>query len=139
VALLGPSGAGKSTLGRLIPRLMDPSKGRLSYGGEDVRRFEVEAWRARVGYVGQEVFLFKGTLRENICFGLEGEVEPERFERACRLAQVEALAQGSALGYERQVGQEARGSPAGSASAWRLRERCCASLGSWSLISSPAS
>lgn len=109
VALLGPSGAGKSTLGRLIPRLMDPSQGRLTYGGEDVRRFEVEAWRARVGYVGQEVFLFKGTLRENICFGLEGEVDVERFAKACELAQVEALAQGSELGYERQVGQRGVG------------------------------
>lgn len=109
VALLGPSGAGKSTLGRLIPRLMDPSQGLLRYGEQDIRDFEVEAWRARVGYVGQEVFLFKGTLRQNICFGLDEEVDPARFERAVKIAQVEALAQGSALGFEREVGQRGMG------------------------------
>lgn len=108
VAILGPSGAGKSTLGRLVPRLMDPDEGQLCYGEVPISALSVEAWRAAVGYVGQEVFLFEGTLRENVCFGA-AEVDEAAFERAVALACVTPLAAEHTLGFARRVGQRGQG------------------------------
>ena len=81
VAILGPSGAGKSTLSRLIPRLIDPTAGRVCWGEVDLKQMEIAQARSVVGYVGQEVFLFDDTLRANVCFGLEDPSE-EDFVRA---------------------------------------------------------
>ncbi len=69
VAVVGPTGAGKSTLVRLLLRLHDPSGGRVTVGGVDARTVRVAELRRAVGLVSQSVFLFSGTVRENVVYG----------------------------------------------------------------------
>lgn len=68
VALVGPSGAGKTTLTNLVARFYDPSSGRVSLDGRDLRDYEVESFRSILGVVEQDVFLFDGTIADNITY-----------------------------------------------------------------------
>lgn len=105
VAILGPSGAGKSTLGKLVPRLFDPTQGEVLFGGVPLTQLELEQLRDRIGYVGQEVFLFEGTLRENLLFGLRAEVDEARLARAIEIAQVQPIIDSRTLGLDAPLGQ----------------------------------
>lgn len=71
LAIVGHTGSGKSTLVNLIPRLLDPTEGKILIDGIDIRRIPLAVLRREIGYVPQETFLFSDTLRENITFGLE--------------------------------------------------------------------
>ncbi|MDX2085450.1 MAG: ABC transporter ATP-binding protein [Candidatus Melainabacteria bacterium] len=66
VALVGPSGGGKSTLADLLPRLMDPTRGRILYNGQDIRELPVSALRRQIAVVSQDTQLFNGSIRENL-------------------------------------------------------------------------
>ncbi len=103
-AILGPSGSGKSTTGKLVARLFDPQAGRVEAGGKDLRRFDLEAWRAKIGYVGQEVGLIRGTIEQNIVFGMRevGEVD---LERALRAAAVDEILEAREAGLATEVGE----------------------------------
>ena len=68
VALVGPSGAGKTTLSNLVARFYDPTSGRVTLDGRDLRDFEVESFRSLLGIVEQDVFLFDGTIAQNIAY-----------------------------------------------------------------------
>ncbi|MFO0872095.1 MAG: ABC transporter ATP-binding protein [Pirellulales bacterium] len=68
VALVGPSGAGKTTLSNLVARFYDPSEGRVTLDGVDLRMYDVESFRGLLGIVEQDVFLFDGSIRDNIAF-----------------------------------------------------------------------
>jgi len=68
VALVGPSGAGKTTLSNLVARFYDPTAGRVTLDGVDLRDYEIESLRSLLGVVEQDVFLFDGTIRENIAY-----------------------------------------------------------------------
>jgi len=68
VALVGPSGAGKTTLSNLVARFYDPTSGRVTLDGRDLRDYEVESFRALLGVVEQDVFLFDGTIAQNIAY-----------------------------------------------------------------------
>jgi len=70
VAIVGHTGSGKTTLVSLIPRLLDPTGGVVEFGGVDVRRFDPQQLRRRIGFVPQETFLFSATLAENIAWGV---------------------------------------------------------------------
>ncbi|EKO78137.1 ABC transporter transmembrane region [Leptospira santarosai str. HAI1380] len=85
VALVGASGAGKSTLVDLVPRLIDPQEGRVLIDGIDIRELDLSNLRKRIGIVAQQVFLFNGTIRENICYGNQGVTE-EQLCSACEQA-----------------------------------------------------
>lgn len=89
-ALVGPSGGGKSTLVNLLLRFHEPSAGRIVLDGTPLPRFQRAAWRRRVGWVPQDVYLFPGTLRENLTV-FEPDVPPARLEEACRLARLDRL------------------------------------------------
>ncbi|MFM8327699.1 MAG: ATP-binding cassette domain-containing protein, partial [Pirellulaceae bacterium] len=69
VALVGPSGAGKTTFCNLIARFYDPTAGRILLDGKDLRDLQVDSYRKLLGIVEQEVFLFDGTVAENIAYG----------------------------------------------------------------------
>lgn len=69
IAIVGRTGSGKSTLVNLIPRLYDPTSGRLLLGGADLRDYDPAGVRRAIGYVPQETFLFSATLADNIAFG----------------------------------------------------------------------
>ncbi|MFJ3388219.1 ABC transporter ATP-binding protein [Lysinibacillus sp. NPDC086135] len=69
VALVGPSGAGKSTICSLLPRFYEVNEGSISIDGVDIRDFKLQSLRSHIGIVQQDVFLFDGTIRENIAYG----------------------------------------------------------------------
>ncbi len=85
LGIVGPPGSGKTTLLSLIPRLYDPTAGRIFIGGQDIRAVPVEDLRRRIAFMPQEPFLFAGTLRDNITFGDPG-VDDARLTAAARAA-----------------------------------------------------
>lgn len=85
VALVGATGAGKSTLAKLIARFYDPTAGAVLVDGHDLRTVTAHSLRSQMGIVPQEGFLFSGTLRANLAFGLpDGAGDDALLERACR-------------------------------------------------------
>ncbi len=104
VAFVGPSGAGKTTICSLIPRFYDVDGGSISIDGMDIRKMTKESLRSKIGIVQQDVFLFTGTLRENIAYGLLGASD-EQIEEAARRAHLEEFIAGLPDGYETQVGE----------------------------------
>jgi ATP-binding cassette subfamily B protein len=77
VAFVGPSGAGKTTLLALVPRFYEVNDGRILIDGQDIRSLTMASLRSQIGIVSQDVFLFAGTLRENIAYGRLGATEAE--------------------------------------------------------------
>jgi len=77
VAFVGPSGAGKTTLCNLIARFYDPTEGTIALDGADLRHIEVESYRRLLGVVEQDIFLFDGTIGQNIAYGRRGAREEE--------------------------------------------------------------
>lgn len=84
VAIVGPSGGGKTTLCNLIPRFYDVSKGRITLDGEDVKHFTLKSLRSNIGIVQQDVYLFSGTIFENIVYGRPDAGREEVVEAAKR-------------------------------------------------------
>jgi ATP-binding cassette, subfamily B, multidrug efflux pump len=85
VAVVGHTGSGKTTLVNLIPRLFDPTRGRVEIGGVDLRRFDPKELRRQIGFVPQETFLFSATLAENIAWGVP-DATPEQISWAADVA-----------------------------------------------------
>jgi ATP-binding cassette, subfamily B, multidrug efflux pump len=104
VAFLGQTGSGKSTLINLIPRFYDPTSGRVTIDGHDIRHVTLNSLRDQVGIVLQGTTLFAATLRENIAFGRPGATEAEVME-AARAAQVDEFVAQMPQGYETLVGE----------------------------------
>jgi ATP-binding cassette subfamily B protein/subfamily B ATP-binding cassette protein MsbA len=77
VALVGPSGAGKTTLSNLVARFYDPTSGRVTLDGRDLRDYDVESFRSLLGVVEQDVFLFDGTIAQNIGYARRDATEGE--------------------------------------------------------------
>ncbi len=104
LAFVGPSGAGKTTALALLPRFYEPLSGRISIDGLDVADMTLASLRAQVGIVSQDVFLFGGTLRENIAYGRLDATEAEIVE-AARLARLSALIEALPQGLGTVVGE----------------------------------
>jgi ATP-binding cassette subfamily B protein/subfamily B ATP-binding cassette protein MsbA len=84
VALVGPSGAGKTTVTDLVARFYDPTAGMISLNGIDLRKLRLSSYRQMLAVVQQEVFLFDGTVRDNIAYGLRGATEEQIVDAAKR-------------------------------------------------------
>ena len=104
VALVGPSGGGKTTTCSLLPRFYDPAAGSVAIDGIDVRSLAVSSLRDAIGIVQQDVYLFGGTVRENIAYGRPGASDAE-VERAARRANVHDFIVGLPDGYDTCVGE----------------------------------
>ena len=104
VALVGPSGGGKTTTCSLLPRFYDVDAGSICVDGVDVRDASIESLRAQVGIVQQDVYLFEGTIRENILYGDPGASQ-ERIEWAAKQANIHEFVQGLEEGYDTFVGE----------------------------------
>ncbi len=104
VALVGPTGVGKSTLVSLIPRFYDVTAGSISLDGRDVRQLNLESLRRQVSIVLQDVFLFHGTVRENILFGRPGASEAEMIA-AARTANAYEFIEHLSDGYDTLIGE----------------------------------
>lgn len=82
VAIVGPSGAGKTTLCSLVPRFYEVNEGSIEIDGKDIRKFTQESLRRNIGVVQQDVFLFNGTVKENISYGKVGASDEEIIQAA---------------------------------------------------------
>ena len=104
VALVGPSGGGKSTLCNLIPRFYDVTAGRILIDGKDIRNLTLDSLRRNVGVVQQDVYLFAGSVYENIAYGRPGATREEVAE-AARLAGAHDFIMEFPDGYDTYVGE----------------------------------
>ena len=118
VALVGPSGAGKTTTTYLIPRLYDPTEGRVLLDGVDIRGLMLESLREQVGYVSQETFLFHDTVAVNLRVARPDASHAEMVE-ACRAASVLDVVGGCRKGSTRWLASEATGYRGVRSSDWR--------------------
>ena len=104
LAVVGPSGAGKTTLCSLIPRFYEPTKGRILIDGEDITDFTQRSLRQNIGVVEQDVYLFSGTVRENIAYGRPGATD-EEIEQAAKLADAYDFITALPQGFDSYVGE----------------------------------
>ena len=104
VGLVGPSGSGKSTLLKLLVRLYDVDDGTIRIDGRDIQSVTVESLRRSIGYVGQEPFLFYGTVRENIAYG-QFDATDEAVETAAKRAHAHEFITNLPEGYDTVVGE----------------------------------
>ncbi len=102
-AFVGTSGSGKSTLMDLIPRFFDPTQGRILIDGEDIRNFSLKSLRSKIGIVTQEIFLFHGTIADNIAYGT-GAASRKEVVRAARLANAHDFITKMDNGYDSMIG-----------------------------------
>jgi ATP-binding cassette, subfamily B, bacterial len=105
VAIVGQTGSGKSTLTKLVNRAYDPTAGRITIDGVDVRDWHLESLRSQVSVIEQDVFLFSRTVEENIAFGLGARAQRETVEAAARAAQAHDFIQHFRDGYATVVGE----------------------------------
>jgi ATP-binding cassette, subfamily B, bacterial len=103
-AIVGSTGAGKSTVVKLLLRLYDTNAGRIAIDGVDVRNVPLAELRRAIGYVGQDVFLFQGTVRENLAYG-RPDADDAELERASRLAEAHDFIVELPDGYDTVVGE----------------------------------
>ena len=104
IALLGPTGSGKSTVVNLLPRFYDVTSGRITIDGEDIRDLTLESLRDAIGIVQQDLFLFIGTIRENIAYGVPDATDQEIIE-AAQAAKVHDYIEAMPDGYDTWVGE----------------------------------
>ncbi|HKF45682.1 MAG TPA: ABC transporter ATP-binding protein [Thermoanaerobaculia bacterium] len=106
VAIVGPSGAGKTSLVNLLPRLYEPSAGRITLDGTDLRDATLASLRRQIALVTQETILFDSTARDNIAYGQPSAPE-ERIRAAARAANADEFLEKLPAGYDTRVGEDA--------------------------------
>jgi ATP-binding cassette subfamily B protein len=104
VALVGPSGAGKTTLTYLLPRLYDPTRGRILLDGHDLRDLSLESLARQVGMVTQETYLFHDSIRANLLYAAAGATDAQLVD-ACRSANIYELVEALPDGFDTIVGE----------------------------------
>jgi subfamily B ATP-binding cassette protein MsbA len=103
VGVVGPTGGGKSTIVSLIPRFYDPSAGKVSVDGVDIRDYRINGLRNQIAYVLQETVLFRGTVAENIAYG-RGSATRDEIVEAAKLANADEFIAKMPHGYDTMVG-----------------------------------
>jgi len=104
VALVGPSGAGKTTLCNLVARFYDPTEGRILLDGRDLRDIDIESFRSLLGVVEQDVFLFDGTVADNIAYAVR-QADEEGIRRAAEIANADEFIRRLPGGYDAVIGE----------------------------------
>jgi ATP-binding cassette subfamily B protein len=104
VALVGPSGAGKTTITYLLPRLYDPTEGRIKLDARDLRDLTQESLAHQIGMVTQETYLFHDTVRANLLYARPDATQDE-LEAACRAANIHSFVASLPEGYDTVVGE----------------------------------
>ena len=104
IALVGPTGSGKTTICSLLPRFYDVTGGRITIDGKDVRKLSLKSLRSQIGMVQQDVYLFSGTIRDNIAYGKPGASMEEIIE-AAKQANIHDFIQELPDGYDTFVGE----------------------------------
>ncbi|WP_187999107.1 ABC transporter ATP-binding protein [Listeria marthii] len=104
VAFVGPSGAGKTTICNLLPRFYEVSDGEITIDGENIKRFTLPSLRAQIGVVQQDVFLFSGTVRENIAYG-KLDASDEEIAHVVKLAHLSKVVEEMPDGLDTIIGE----------------------------------
>ena len=104
IALVGPSGAGKTTLTNLVARFYNPTEGHVLLDGREVSEIEIESYRRLLGIVEQDVFLFDGTIAENIGYG-DRHAADEDIAQAAQIANIREFIEGLPAGYDTVIGE----------------------------------
>lgn len=105
VALVGPTGSGKSTLVKLLLRFYEPSSGAIRWGDTNIHDLDLATLRKAVAYVGQDVFLFSGSIAENIAYGHDQEVSRAEIEKVAKMAHADEFIAKLPQGYDTKVGE----------------------------------
>jgi ATP-binding cassette, subfamily B, bacterial len=103
-ALVGSTGSGKTTIIKLLLRFYDPTQGAVRLGGHDLQELDLESYRSHVGLVSQDMFLFHGSVRENIAYG-RPEASDEEITAAARVAEAADFIEALPFGYDTVVGE----------------------------------
>ncbi|MEH7331635.1 ABC transporter ATP-binding protein [Neobacillus drentensis] len=104
-AIVGPSGSGKTTLFSLLERFYQPQSGDICLGENSINDFSLQSWRSQVGYVSQESPIISGTIRDNICYGIEKTVEDADLQRVAKMAYADQFISELPNGYDTEVGE----------------------------------
>lgn len=104
-AVVGPSGGGKTTLFAILERFYIPDSGVIRVGGQDVTGFSLASWREQIGYVPQESPIIAGTIRDNICYGMNREATDDEIKRAAHMAYADIFIDELPEGYMTEVGE----------------------------------
>lgn len=106
LALIGSTGSGKSTVVNMIPRLYDATGGTVEVDGINVREYDLDTLRSKIGYVSQKAFMFAGTIESNVRYGKDSEsATREDIERAISIAQAKDFVEATDKGYDFNVAQ----------------------------------
>lgn len=105
VAFVGPSGSGKTTIFSLIERFYDPQQGRIKMGNTDIKNLELMNWREKIGYVSQESPIMSGTIKDNICYGLQRSVDEAEIRYSAELANAAGFIEKLPNQYDTEVGE----------------------------------
>jgi ATP-binding cassette subfamily C protein LapB len=108
VGIIGPIGSGKTTFGKLLLGLFEPLSGMVCVDGTDIRQIDPADLRQSIGYVSQEIMLFRGTIRDNITMGAHN-VDDSTILRVSELSGVSEFVKKNALGFDMEVGETGRG------------------------------
>src|SRR5690606_6712868 len=104
IAFVGPSGAGKTTICSLLPRFYEIAAGAITIDGIDIRDMTLKTLRSNIGIVQQDVFLFAGTIRENIAYGKLDATEAE-IREAARYARLDDVIASLPAGFDTIIGE----------------------------------
>lgn len=107
IAFAGPSGAGKTTLFGLLERFYKPSSGEIRVGDQSINKLSMKSWRGQIGYVPQESAMMAGTIRENLCYGLENtdSITDQQLWEVTKMAYADEFIQAFAEGLDTEVGE----------------------------------
>lgn len=108
VGIIGPVGSGKTTLGKLMMGIFEPTNGMVSMDGTDIRQIDPAELRHFIGYVPQDIVLFKGTVRDNLTMGTH-DIDDTTVLRAAELAGVNSFVKKHPKGFDMEVGEFGRG------------------------------
>lgn len=104
-AIVGPSGSGKTTLFSLLERFYKPQEGSISIGGTSINDFTLHSWRSQIGYVSQESPIVSGTIRDNICYGIDRDITDEELNQVAKMAYADQFISELPNGYDTEVGE----------------------------------
>ena len=104
IALVGPSGSGKTTICSLLPRFYDVTGGSITVDGKDIRGLTLKSLRSQIGMVQQDVYLFDGTIKDNIAYGKPGATD-EEIIKAAKCASIHDFIMELPDGYDTYVGE----------------------------------